>query len=432
MKEPRSVFDFLRTKGGAVISQVSDELMKSPAFIRALETAYQGKERLNGAVGRALKTMNVPTRSEFKRAVARIEALERELADACGRSAKRDDAPPAPAAERGPAGRRTRRRRRKPAGHDTTRPGASRSRGSIVHRGPGDPARPWPNRGGPGMGRGTSPRPSRRSGPPSLLELHPAGFDQRLSTSCARRGRTVVHAAVLTNPRRDGSYAHELESIGTLNVLAAAAAAGVGHVVLRSFTAVYGAHGRNPAFLTEDRPLQPNLSLGWVRDKLEAEQHAASFARRYTGMKITVLRFAPLFGPGVSTFYTAIFDHRLVPVLMGYDPLVQLLHPTMRWAFSRRGRGRRASTSCTPGPPLLTALQWRQKCGTIRPIGTRSRHAVVGGLDAPAVHRFRAYPFLGDGRRRAKMGFMAATRRDASRRTTVSASAARSNPRAGA
>ena len=154
-----------------------------------------------------------------------------------------------------------------------------------------------------------------------------------------------MHAAVLTNPRRDGAYAHELESIGTLNVLAAAAAAGVGHVVLRSFTAVYGAHGRNPAFLTEDRPLQPNLSLGWARDKLEAEQHAASFARRYPGMKITVLRFAPLFGPGVRNFYTAIFDHRLVPVLMGYDPLMQLLHPddalaAFLTAVERRAGGR--------------------------------------------------------------------------------------------
>src|SRR5262249_61193651 len=49
---------------------------------------------------------------------------------------------------------------------------------------------------------------------------------------------TVVHAAFFTNPRRDSGYAHELESIGTLNLLAAAAAAGVRRVVMRSFTAV--------------------------------------------------------------------------------------------------------------------------------------------------------------------------------------------------
>jgi len=51
--------------------------------------------------------------------------------------------------------------------------------------------------------------------------------------------------------------------------------------VVRSFTAVYGARGQNPAFLGEDRPLRPDSSLAWVRDKLEAEQHTASFARRY-------------------------------------------------------------------------------------------------------------------------------------------------------
>ena len=50
---------------------------------------------------------------------------------------------------------------------------------------------------------------------------------------------------------------------------------------MRSFTAVYGARGQNPNFLTEDQPLQPNPALAWVRDKLEAEQHAAAFARRY-------------------------------------------------------------------------------------------------------------------------------------------------------
>ena len=81
MKEPKEMFDFLRSRGTALAAQVSDELMGNPAFLRAVETAYRGKERLNGVVGQALKTMNVPTRTEFKRAVARIDALERELAE---------------------------------------------------------------------------------------------------------------------------------------------------------------------------------------------------------------------------------------------------------------------------------------------------------------------------------------------------------------
>ncbi len=138
---------------------------------------------------------------------------------------------------------------------------------------------------------------------------------------------TVLHFAFFTNPQRDREHAHELESIGTLNLLAAAAAADVRHFMLRGFTAVYGARGQNPNFLTEEHALRPNTSLPWVRDKLEAEQHAAAFARRYPAMKVTSLRFAPLLGPGVRNFYTRLLDKRVVPVLMGFDPLIQLLHP---------------------------------------------------------------------------------------------------------
>jgi UDP-glucose 4-epimerase len=193
----------------------------------------------------------------------------------------------------------------------------------------------------------------------------PASDQQMLDVLRQERVGTVVHCAYFTTPRRDGTYAHELESIGTLNLLAACAAAGVDHVVLRSFTAVYGARGENPNFLTEDRPLQPNPKLGWVRDKLEAEQHAASFARRYPDMRITVLRFAPLLGPGVHNFYTRLLDHRVVPVLMGYDPLVQVLHPddALEGMDLALTRGLAGAFNIVPSRPitLVTALHTAAK-----------------------------------------------------------------------
>lgn len=193
----------------------------------------------------------------------------------------------------------------------------------------------------------------------------PASDQQMLDVFREEDVGTVVHMAFFTNPRRDGAYVHELESIGSLGLLAAAAAAGVGHVVLRSFTAVYGARGQNPNFLTEEQPLRPNPALAWAREKLEAEQHAASFARRYPQMAVTVLRFAPLFGPRVRNFYTAIFDRRVVPVPMGYDPLIQLLHPedalaALEAALERAPHG--AFNIVPKAPiPLLTALHLADK-----------------------------------------------------------------------
>ncbi len=74
-----SLFDRLRARGEQVFAQVSSELMKNPQFVKAVQTAYQGKERLDAAAARALKTMNIPTRDEFKKALRRIDALEAEL-----------------------------------------------------------------------------------------------------------------------------------------------------------------------------------------------------------------------------------------------------------------------------------------------------------------------------------------------------------------
>jgi polyhydroxyalkanoate synthesis regulator phasin len=70
----------LRTRGEEMLTQVSAELSSNPRFMQAVAGAMRGKEKLEQAVSRALRKMNVPSRSELKRAVARIEALERELA----------------------------------------------------------------------------------------------------------------------------------------------------------------------------------------------------------------------------------------------------------------------------------------------------------------------------------------------------------------
>jgi len=70
----------LRSRGEEVLTQVSAELSQNPRFMRAMAGAMRGKEALEQAVSRVLRQMNVPSRSELKRAVARIDALEREIA----------------------------------------------------------------------------------------------------------------------------------------------------------------------------------------------------------------------------------------------------------------------------------------------------------------------------------------------------------------
>lgn len=70
----------LRSRGEEMLTQVSAELSQNPRFMRAMAGAMRGKEALEQAVSRVLRQMNVPSRSELKRATARIDALEREVA----------------------------------------------------------------------------------------------------------------------------------------------------------------------------------------------------------------------------------------------------------------------------------------------------------------------------------------------------------------
>jgi UDP-glucose 4-epimerase len=240
-----------------------------------------------------------------------------------------------------------------------------------------------------------------------LIDFTLPASDQRLVEAFREEEvDTVVHLAFFTSPRRDVAYAHELESIGTLNLLGAAAAAGVAHVVVRSFTAVYGARGQNPNFIAEDQRPQAAPGNAWARDKVEAEGHAASFARRYPGLRVTVLRLCPLFGPGVRNFYTRVFDHRVVPIVMGYDPLVQLLHPddALRAFEAALERSRGGAFNIVPrgSVSLATALHLAEKIPL--PIPHPAAYAgadllwATGLGEAPAgLVDYARYPFLADG-----------------------------------
>ena len=245
----------------------------------------------------------------------------------------------------------------------------------------------------------------------------PAADQALLDQFKADEIETLVHLAFFTNPRRDTTNAHELESIGTLALFAAAAAAGVRNVVMRSFTFVYGARGENPALIREDAPLPARAPLGWLRDKVEAEGHAASFTKRYPDLAVRVLRFAPLLGPDVRTFYSRVFDRRLVPTLLGFDPLLQLLHPgdaedaLVKGVFSDA----RGVFNVTPRKvlPLSTAIHLSGKVAApvFHPVAYAAVDALyaLGLVEAPSGFiDYVRYPCVADGgRARAVLGFEA-------------------------
>jgi len=142
----------------------------------------------------------------------------------------------------------------------------------------------------------------------------------------AERVDAVAHLAFLANPTHATAWSHELESVGTMRVAVAARQAQVRKLVLWSQTWLYGAHPSNPNFLTEKHPLRAPTREPYFADKIEAEEQARKLAQRAPGTVVTILRTAPILGPMVHNVLTRYLARKIVPTMMGFDPLVQFLH----------------------------------------------------------------------------------------------------------
>ncbi|WP_373045098.1 NAD-dependent epimerase/dehydratase family protein [Vulgatibacter sp.] len=159
------------------------------------------------------------------------------------------------------------------------------------------------------------------------VDLTRPSADQELADVLEVEGvDTVVHLAFFASPIHNATYAHELEAIGTLHVLTAAAAAQVERVVVQSTTTVYGAHPKNPNLLTEDHAVRGSPHSRFVNDKVEAERQAMRWAREHEEVAVSVLRFAPVVGPTAKNLFERYLTRPVAPTVAGYDPLIQALH----------------------------------------------------------------------------------------------------------
>ncbi|HEY0192295.1 MAG TPA: NAD-dependent epimerase/dehydratase family protein [Kofleriaceae bacterium] len=159
------------------------------------------------------------------------------------------------------------------------------------------------------------------------LDLTQPTVDGELATLLERhRVDTLVHGAFLSHPTHASEWAHELEDVGTMHVLNACAGVEPRRLVMVSTTLIYGAHPKNPNFLTEDAELRGHRDSRFVNDKVRADRQVQRFAKEHPRVEVATLRFAPILGPTVSNMYTRFFSRPVAPVMMGHDPLMQFVH----------------------------------------------------------------------------------------------------------
>ena len=136
----------------------------------------------------------------------------------------------------------------------------------------------------------------------------------------------VVHTDLDMSPDADYKTRRAFNVRGTQTVLTAAAAGGVGRVVLVTSAMVYGARPENPVPLAESAPLGADADGSVVGDLLEIEHLAERSPRSHPGMAITVVRPAALVGEGVDTLVTRHFEAPRLLTVKGCAPRWQFCH----------------------------------------------------------------------------------------------------------
>lgn len=139
---------------------------------------------------------------------------------------------------------------------------------------------------------------------------------------------TIVHTfLVVDSTKMSGRALHEVNVIGTMNLLAAAGAPGssVRQVVVKSSTVVYGAGPKDPAWFGEDtkRTRSPRTRL--ERSLTEVESYVRDFADDNKDILVTVLRFANVLGTSIKTPIGRNLERGMFPSVAGFDPQVQFV-----------------------------------------------------------------------------------------------------------
>jgi len=140
---------------------------------------------------------------------------------------------------------------------------------------------------------------------------------------------TIVHTHLIVDSTRvSGRRLHEINVIGTMNLLAAAGASQspVRKVVLKSSALVYGANAADPYFFREDMSRTGPARTNVERSLLEVEAFVRDFADDNPHVGVTLQRFANVLGDDIDTPFAAALRRPLVPEIFGFDPRVQFVH----------------------------------------------------------------------------------------------------------
>ncbi len=155
------------------------------------------------------------------------------------------------------------------------------------------------------------------------VDLRKRGFEEVMRSE---RPRAVVHLGFLREMRIDPRRRHDFNVRGTKQLLDHCARYGVEQLAVISTGTVYGAAPENPLYMSEEEPPSASRSYPEIRDRVEVDSIASAFVWRVPQLRTCVLRPVHVLGAHATGMMAEYLRRPRPPTVLGYDPLVQLIH----------------------------------------------------------------------------------------------------------
>ena len=136
----------------------------------------------------------------------------------------------------------------------------------------------------------------------------------------------IIHIGRIFAHESDRHRRYNANVLGMKKLPELAKRYGVGQIIVHSTFLVYGATAYNPALLDEDQPLKASEVTQELVDSVELESLANIFLWKHPELNITILRPCTVLGPGVRNTMSILLARPMVPVLVGFSPMMQFLH----------------------------------------------------------------------------------------------------------
>lgn len=139
------------------------------------------------------------------------------------------------------------------------------------------------------------------------------------------RPAAVIHLGVMHDPRKSDGEHHAWNVSAFQRLLEDVAHYEVPKLIVLSSANVYGPRHDNPQFLTEEAPLLGSATFSTIRDLVELDMLAQSFFWRRPSTRTVIFRPTHIVG-AVRNAPSTYLRQAVVPTLLGFDPMVQLMH----------------------------------------------------------------------------------------------------------